>query len=424
MSKIDNGSSDSQVIIVGSGPTGATLALVLVQRGISVTLIEAAKDFERVFRGEGLMPSGLQALEEMGILPLLDQIPHRPLAGWEFILNGQSLFQVEEPMGANRPCTLVTQPPLLTALVAQAKTYPGFEFISGVAVKDLLWNDDEADEKDETRGQPRVGGVVLADGQERRATLVIGADGRHSMVRSKAGLELLKKPKDITVLWFKLPAHPQFVAKNIFYSVLSGNHSFSVFHGACEHQLHLGWVLTEEQEEDWKHQNWGEIFAKASPAWLARHFREVATEIEPPIRLSVMVGRAPRWQKPGLLLLGDAAHPMSPIRAQGINMALRDVVVAANHLVPILSNCPDVAVDLSRLDQALIAIQAEREPEIIRAQELQDQEGAQGQALRGNRWRQIMANLVAPLIRKKIRQAWIERQQPMRLGITDVKLSV
>lgn len=68
-----------QIVIVGAGPTGVTLALLLVKRGIAVTLIEAAKDFHRVFRGEGLMPSGLDALEQMGLSALLEHIPHSGL---------------------------------------------------------------------------------------------------------------------------------------------------------------------------------------------------------------------------------------------------------------------------------------------------------------------------------------------------------
>ena len=75
-----------KVAIVGGGPTGVTLALMLVQRGIAVTLIEAASDFHRVFRGEALMPSGLNAFDEMGVSKILAEIPHRQLNAWEFIL--------------------------------------------------------------------------------------------------------------------------------------------------------------------------------------------------------------------------------------------------------------------------------------------------------------------------------------------------
>ncbi|MBD0336514.1 MAG: FAD-dependent monooxygenase [Cyanobacteria bacterium Co-bin13] len=398
----------AQVVIVGAGPAGAALALLLVQRGIAVTLVEAAKDFHRVFRGEGLMPSGLDALDQMGLSELLEQVPHRPLDAWEFIVGDTQLFRVEEPMGASQPCTLVSQPPLLEALVAEAQRHQGFELIQGVAVKDLL-----------RRGN-RVAGVRLADDREIAADLVIGTDGRNSIIRQRAGLELVKQPQDIGVLWFKLAAHPRFVEDNVFCTILKGDSGFSVFHGAEAGKLHLAWVLFAEDKTDWKQANWAEVFASLSPAWLAEHFRNSADTIESPIRLSVVVGRCPSWHKPGVLLLGDAAHPMSPVRAQGINLALRDVIVAANYLVPVLT--ADASPE--SIDQALGQIQAEREPEIIRAQQLQQQEAGQGDKLRKNRLARALIMRLAPLFRQVLQQVWLKRQHELREGVTPVKLSV
>ena len=97
------------------------------------------------------------------------------------------------------------------------------------------------------------------------------------------------------------------------------------------------------------------------PDWLAQHVLAHREKLDGPSLLDVIVGRCPQWSIPGLLLLGDAAHPMSPIRAQGINMALRDAIVAANHLVPALRNG-------SQISPALNAIQKEREREVIKVQ--------------------------------------------------------
>ncbi|WP_017315093.1 FAD-dependent monooxygenase [Mastigocladopsis repens] len=398
----------AQIVITGAGPTGAALALLLVKRGIAVILIEAAKDFHRVFRGEGLMPSGLDALEQMGLSTILERIPHRQLDAWEFIVGGKWLFRVEEPMGADRPCTLVLQPPLLEAMIAQAQAYPGFEFIQGVSVKDLLWINH------------RVAGVTLGDGREISAELVIGTDGRNSVVRQRAGLQLVRQPKDVDILWFKLAASPRFAANNVFYSILNKDCGFSIFHGAEEGKLHLAWVMSADDRTDWKQTKWAEVFASLSPSWMAEHFRSHAGTIETPIRLSVVVGRCPSWYAPGVLLLGDAAHPMSPVRAQGINVALRDVIVAANHLVPLFH----AEAGHEEIDAALSRIQAEREPEIIRAQQLQIEEAAQGEQLRKNaliRWLLIQ---LAPLVRKRIQQSWLKRQHEMRQGITQVHLTV
>ena len=397
-----------QVVIVGAGATGAALALLLVKRGIAVTLVEAAKDAYRVFRGEGLMPSGLDAIAQMGLSTMLEGVPHRQIDAWEFVVGDRQLFRVDEPMGSNRPCTLVSQPPLLETLISEAQLHPEFEFIPGVPVKDLLYSND------------RIAGVKLGDGREIPAALVIGTDGRNSVVRQRAELELVKQQNSIDVLWFKLAAHPRFVADNVFYSILNGGSGFSVFHGAESGKLHLAWVLSADDKTDRKHTDWAETFASLSPAWMAEHFRNCADTIESPMRLSVVVGRCPRWHQPGIILLGDAAHPMSPVRAQGINMAFRDVIVAANHLVPLLK----AGANYQDIDLALSRIQAEREPEIIRAQQLQAQEAWKGEQLRKNGLLRLLMMQAAPFLGEKIKQFWVKGQYELRQGVTEVKLVV
>ena len=140
----------NQLVIIGAGPTGLTLAMLLAQRGIQVTLVEASRNFRRTFRGEALMPSGLDAIEQMGLTDLVAQIPHRALNAWEFIIEQRSIFRVDEPMEpGGQPCTLISQAPFLEGVLAEASKYPNFEFIAGTGVRDLVWQDD------------RVVGVIL-----------------------------------------------------------------------------------------------------------------------------------------------------------------------------------------------------------------------------------------------------------------------
>ncbi|MEA5451253.1 FAD-dependent oxidoreductase [Leptolyngbya sp. CCNP1308] len=399
-----------KVVIVGAGPTGATLALLLARRGISVTLIEAARDFQRQFRGEGLMPSGLDALAQMGLDSLLQTVPHRPLSAWEFWLNDRRLFRADEPLGSARPCTLVSQPPLLEALVQAAQSKPGFEWMAGTAVKDLLWNAE------------RVVGVHLANGRTVEADLVIGADGRASVIRQRAELDLKTQPKSIDVLWFKLPAPEGYEADNRFCTVVKGGRVFSLFHGAEEGKMHLAWAISPDEPTEQK--DWAATFATLVPPEFVAHFRAAGDAIAPPIRLSVLVGRCPRWHRPGLLLIGDAAHPMSPVRAQGINLALRDAIAAANHLIPILKTANPSALDPTALDRALVRIQAEREPEIIQAQKLQAHEASRGEMLRrfGNLRQGLSA--FSPVVGPLVKRVWIQQQQPLREGITLAQLEV
>ncbi|MGD1913186.1 MAG: FAD-dependent monooxygenase [Rivularia sp. (in: cyanobacteria)] len=401
-----------KVAIAGGGPTGVTLALMLVLRGIAVTLVEAASDFNRVFRGEGLMPSGLDALQEMGLSNILEQIPHRQLDAWEFILDKKSLFRVDEPIEADsQPCTLVSQPPLLEAAIAEARKYNHFEFIQGVTVKDLLWIDN------------RVAGMKLADGREITADLVIGADGRNSVIRQRAGLKLERQPKSMDVLWFKLAANPRFIDENVFSAIGDGENAFAVFHGAEEGKLHLAWTLSGDNNNgnsDRTKTEWAQMFASISPSWLAEHFLNHAETIEKPIKLSVVVGLCPCWHTPGVILLGDAAHPMSPIRAQGINVALRDVIVATNYLVPLLLS----EAENKEIDRVLSQIQKERVPEIIRIQQLQKEEGRQNKLFPKNIFIRKQFFRLIRLLSKAIRQSWIQRQHKMRRGVTRVKLEV
>ncbi|MBE9030321.1 FAD-dependent monooxygenase [filamentous cyanobacterium LEGE 11480] len=393
-----------QVIIVGAGPTGACLALMLAQRGITVKLIEAARNFERSFRGEALMPSGLAALETMGLADIVTQIPHHPLTQWEFWIEGRSVFQVDEPMRPDEPpCTCVAQSNLLTAIIDRAKQLPNFELIQGRPVQNLL------------RHNHRVSGVRLNNGTEHVADLVIGSDGRNSIVRKKADLPLQAQTQNFNILWFKLPAGNLFDNRHPFCTIVQDRNAFGVFH-STDNALQVGWSVHAE-DPDWKDTNWPETLRQASPPWLSQHFHQYADSISKPIPLNVIVGRCEQWHRPGVLILGDAAHPMSPVRAQGINMALRDVLVATNRLVPALRT-----KDTTTIDTALMEIQTERQAEIIRVQTLQAAEVHDAEKLRQfSMLRQIVSRSPAA-IRHLIKTKWLFRQKKLRQGLTRLSL--
>lgn len=402
----------SQVVIIGAGPAGLTLAMLLVQRGVNVTLVEASRSFRRIFRGEALMPSGLDAIAQMGLADVVKQIPHRALDAWAFYLEKRLLFQVDEPFeSGGQPCTLISQPAFLEAVLEKASQHPNFEFLQGDTLQKLLWNDE------------RVIGIKLSNGQVILADLVIGTDGRNSTVRQQAQLSLKEDPQDFDILWFKLSSSPELEQKlaqqNIFYSMVYGRSAFGWFQGS-EGNLQLGWSLHRQDSVAWQQLDWAETLAAASPDWLAPHFRRHKDDLERPLLLSIIVGRAPRWYRPGLLILGDAAHPMSPIRAQGINMALRDAIVAANHLVPFLPS-PSGG---DMIDHVLPLIQAEREPEIIKIQRLQRAEIAQAKLLRQQPLLRYGVSRLAPILGGKIRQSWLARQVKLRQGVSPVTLKV
>ena len=389
----------SRIVIVGAGPTGATLALLLARAGIEVKLIEAAKNFQRQFRGEGLMPSGLEALKQMNLSRIIDKIPQRKIDSWEILINERSLFKIKEPFEVNKPpCTLVSQPHFLAEVVSEASQYTNFEFLPGSAVKELVKNK-----------TGRTIGVKLASGQEITADLVVGADGRNSLVRKQAEIELTKLSSEIDILWFKLSPGKLLESENTFYSIVRDRNSFGLFRSSTG-ELNLGWALHQDDDYDWKTTDWRQKLADTAPEWLANHIRAETTTITAPLLLSVVVGRCSQWYKPGVLLLGDAAHPMSPIRAQGINMALQDALFASQHLIDLWQD----KKNHTTVDKILTQIQETREPAIKKIQKLQQTEFAQAQKLRRFAILRTLVSNFAPLAGLIIRGSWLRRQLKMR----------
>jgi 2-polyprenyl-6-methoxyphenol hydroxylase-like FAD-dependent oxidoreductase len=189
-----------KVVVVGAGPAGATTALLLVRCGVNVTLVEREISFERMFRGEGLMPSGIDALFEMGLDGVLASIPSRRVQSWNIYIDGEETFVIPEPIEqlGERATRVISQPAFLERVVEVASEYSSFSFEAGARFTGLIF-----DQRD------RVAGAQLGTengSQEVWADLVVGCDGRGSLVRTCAGLGLELLAEQYDVLWFKLPA--------------------------------------------------------------------------------------------------------------------------------------------------------------------------------------------------------------------------
>lgn len=401
----------NRFIVVGAGPAGLSLALQLARAGRSVTLLEARRDFARSLRGEALMPCGLEALARMGLWPLIQQLPQRTLAGWSVWLEGRLLFQVAEPMGSLQPCRLVPQQALLEALLQEALTRQSFNWHAGVTVSGLLRRPPSATGS----GTGRICGVRLADGRCLEADLVIACDGRDSPLRRATPLPLQRRGAPLDLLWFQLAAtaaaDPQPDPIAGFHTLVGGGAIASACRGATG-ELQLGWLLRPgEPLPQRSAREWAEAIASLAPPPLAALLQRQGDQLSGPQRFRLQVGQARRWHVPGLLLLGDAAHPMSPIRAQGINMALRDSLVAARELLASEGN-------LSALDQACQRIERLRRPEIHRLQQLQLAEARQGHWIGHNTLLRHSLALGAPLLGSVARAVWMQRQRPLRDGVS------
>jgi 2-polyprenyl-6-methoxyphenol hydroxylase-like FAD-dependent oxidoreductase len=411
-------------VVVGAGPCGSALALLLARQGISVQLVEARSPHQHLPRGEGLMPSGLEALGRLGLGQALEAVPRLPLRSWDFWLEQEPLFSVAEPIGGGAPCSLIGTSALLETLLQEARRSPALHWHPGRRAADLRFSPDNH----------RISGVELDDGSVLEADLVVACDGRDSRLRQQAELEREHDPQVVAVLWFVLEgsataALQDWVAGR-FITLVGGGESLAVYSPAGG-GLRLGWLGTEpeaageseargvggEPSADWL-QRW----ARLSPPELAALWKGLPAEAVPaPISVALQPGLAPRWHRPGLLLLGDAAHPMSPLRAQGLNMALRDGVVAAEQLAAVLEAKAWTALGSegrqSALEAALLAIERARQPEIRRVQALQREELGRAQLLRDTPWLRRLLTITrrwsGPLLAKR----WQAGQPTLRRGL-------
>jgi 2-polyprenyl-6-methoxyphenol hydroxylase-like FAD-dependent oxidoreductase len=333
---------------------------------------------------------------------------------WRILIDGDEVLTVPEPFEelGDRAFRVASPGAILHDLIDEAAACPTFTFRPGTRFLDVIRHDGGS-----------VTGVIATSGGEwfeLAADLVLGCDGRSSPVRAKAGLELKAEKQQYDIVWFKMPAPSEMAATCDFWIMVRAGAHPLVAYTSWDGRLQSGLIMPKGSMSTLP-RDWLPEAVSAAPAWFARHILEHRRELEGPIRLNVIVGLAPEWTIPGVLLLGDAAHPMSPVRAQGINLAFRDAIVAANHLTGVRPEGDPVA-----LHAACRAIEAERTPEIVRAQKLQRRE-AQGQGdARSGSWRFAVAKRGARLLGgfKWAQRAWLARQHDLRFGSQPVHLDV
>jgi 2-polyprenyl-6-methoxyphenol hydroxylase-like FAD-dependent oxidoreductase len=349
----------SQVLLVGSGPAGAALAYLLTRRGVRVTLLEKHLDFERSFRGEGLQPSGLDALLQMGLREQFDRLPQTRLDVIELWRRDRRLARIQgQALGF--VAHFISQPATLTMLTTEAGRFPNFQIEMGVTVRELLH-----------KGS-RVAGVRADTPQGTReffADLVVGTDGRHSVVRKQGGFEELRIRQSFDFIWFKVP-FPKFWPDHHTARLILGTGYLTGGIPTSDGQLLTGFTIPKGSFAELRSHGadaWAQTIVGHLPADLAQHVRAHVEVMKQTVLLDVIVGRLSEWTAPGLLLLGDAAHPMSPVGGQGLNVALRDALVAANHLCPVLTGNAEHAT----LDAATRRVAEERLPEIVTLQQHQ-----------------------------------------------------
>jgi 2-polyprenyl-6-methoxyphenol hydroxylase-like FAD-dependent oxidoreductase len=308
--------------IVGGGPAGMMLGFLLARAGIDVVVLEKHADFLRDFRGDTIHPSTLEVMAELGLLDEFLQLPHTQAhsLGGAF---GKDQFTFVDFSHLPTRCKFIALMPqwdFLNFLADHGKRFPGFHLRMKAEATDLI----------EAGGHVAGVRATTTDGPlEIRADLVVAADGRHSTMRARAAMQVDDLGAPMDVLWFRLPRSAsdpdqsmgRFEAGRIFVLIDRGDY------WQCAYVIPKGTIegLRRKGLEAFRANLAQSVPAFADRVDTLQGWEEIKL-------LTVAVDRMPRWHRPGLLCIGDAAHAMSPIGGVGVNLAVQDAVAAANIL--------------------------------------------------------------------------------------------
>jgi len=318
---------ETTVCVVGGGPAGLVLGLLLARQGLDVTVMEKHADFLRDFRGDTVHASTLNLLDEIGLGEKIDKLPGRKVRGLRVSFD-DGTYQVADfgrLPGAHPYLMFLPQWDFLELLAREGATLPTFRLLRSTKVTGLRRGPDGA-----------VTGVV-ADGPEGiieiRARLTVACDGRDSLVRDELGLKPVTYAAPMDVLWFRVSRRPS-DADGLDMRVGAGGLMLCIDRGEY---FQCAYVIAKGGYDEIRAEGLESLRARI--ARLAPPLSDRVTELstwDDVKLLTVTVNRLDQWHVPGALLIGDAAHAMSPIGGVGVNLAVQDAVATARLLGPVL----------------------------------------------------------------------------------------
>ena len=339
--------------IVGGGPAGIVLGLVLARAGVEVTVLEKHGDFLRDFRGDTVHVSTMTLIDELGLWDRFAELPWKPIEQARVVLDaGPATVADLSRLPVRHPfIAMVPQWHLLDMLAAAAEEEPTFTLLRHAEVTDLR------------RRGGRVTGVRWRDRTEDAgetehdlaADLVVACDGRSSRVRDLTGLPLRDYPVPMDVWWFRLPRGEGDDPAGGLGRVTEGRFVIMLDRGDYYQVAYLIPRGADAEHRRQPIQTLRDDLRELHP-WLGDRVDGVASWDDVKL-LRVTLDRLRRWSAPGVLCLGDAAHAMSPVGGVGINLAVQDAVAAARLLAPVLAAAP---ADPAAVDRAASRVQRRR----------------------------------------------------------------
>ncbi|HZT03621.1 MAG TPA: FAD-dependent oxidoreductase [Steroidobacteraceae bacterium] len=330
-----------QCCIVGGGPAGMMLGFLLARAGVSVAVLEKHADFLRDFRGDTVHPSTLELVYELGLLDEFLALPHRKVERFGVEIGGKRV-QVVDLRHLPTHCKYIALMPqwdFLDFLAKQARRYASFDLRMQTEATDIIEQDGRivGVRAKTPRGELNV-----------RADLIVGCDGRHSTLRARAGLTSDDFGAPMDALWFRL-SRKQSDPPETFARLDAGAMLVILDRGEY---WQCAFVIPKGEFERMKSEGIEAFRSRvcALAPFLVERMTELSSFDDAKL-LTVMVDLLRQWWRPGLLLIGDAAHAMSPIGGVGINIAIQDAVAAANRLAGPLRAGEVRAADLQAIQR-------------------------------------------------------------------------